>query len=303
MANRDSIAALWSRLESWAGEHAPEMLRELNPGASDAEINVLDNAFGHPLPVAYRDSLKVHNGEADGWPSRVFADMGAYHSVEAANNDYNMYLSIAGQVPEFDEAERAEQIESDIISVEGPVRPLTFSPDWLPIMNCNGDVFWALDFAPAEGGNDGQVIQVDLESCYWAVVAPDFHTFLQQYVSELEAGEYTVQEGRPTKEPLSEQELVRDRLIEEAFEQSASKDDLEKKTVGELASVAGYRSGRTKGDRCDLTIKGGDIMLRGSLRGANFNQLLRVTIRVGKPRALGLLAPIHEIVEWELVAQ
>lgn len=179
MSAGESVAVLWQRLESWAGENAPEMLRDLNPGADDADIGALQAAFSHPLPASYKDSLKVHNGESDGWPNRVFADMGAYHSTESAINDYNMYLKVGGHGTEFDDGEIAEQIENDIITVDGPVRPLTFCPDWLPIMNCNGDVFWALDFAPDEGGNKGQVIQVDLECCSWAVVAPDFGTFFQ----------------------------------------------------------------------------------------------------------------------------
>lgn len=301
MSSGESIAVLWQRLESWAGENAPEMLKELNPGANDVDIDALEKAFGYPLPVTYRDSLKTHNGESDGWPNRVFADMGAYHSAESALNDYNMYLSIGSQGTEFDESEIAEQIEDDIITVEGPVRPHTFSPDWLPIMNCNGDVFWALDFAPADGGQKGQIIQVDLEGCYWAVVAPDFGTFFQQYVAGLEAGDYEVQEGLATKAPVDALELARDRLIEEAFENSIAKDELDRKEAGELVYVVGYRSGKVKGDRCDLLIKGGEAQLRGSLRGSNFNQLLRVTISVGKRRAFGLLAPIHDIVEWEFV--
>lgn len=297
MSVGESVAVLWQRLESWAGENAPEMLRDLNPGADDADIGALEAAFGHPLPASYRDSLKVHNGESDGWPNRVFADMGAYHSTESAINDYNMYLKVGTHGTEFDEGEIAEQLENDIITVEGPVRPLTFSPDWLPIMNCNGDVFWALDFVSDEGGNKGQVIQVDLECCSWAVVAPDFGTFFQNYVSSLENGDYEIQEGLATKEPVNPAELARDRL----FENSISKDELEKKGAGELVSVVGICSRPVKGDHCDLIINGGEVRLRGSIQGPTTNQMLQATIRIGKRRAFGLLAPIYTIVEWELV--
>lgn len=301
MISDESIAALWQRLESWAGENAPEMLTELNHGAKDVDIEALEKAFGYPLPATYRASLKIHDGESDGWPSRIFADMGAYHSAESALNDYNMYLSLGSKGTKFDESEIIEQMESDIITVEGPVRPCTFSSGWLPILNCNGDVFWALDYAPAAGGQKGQVIQVDLEGCYWSVVAPDFETFFQQYVSGLEAGSYEIQNGLATKDPVDALELARDRLIEEAFDRSVSKGELAKKVPGELVYVVGYRSGRVRGDRCNLLIKGGQVQLRGSLRGSNFNQLLRVTISVQKRRALGVLAPIHDIVEWESV--
>jgi len=294
MNGEQPIAALWQRLETWASENAPEMLRDLNLGADDVAIDALQRAFGHPLPASYRDSLKVHNGETDGWPCRVFADMGAYHSSESALNDYKLYLRLGSQGDEFDESEIAEQIENHVITVDGPVRPITFSPDWLPILNCNGDVFWALDFAPGEGGNKGQVIQVDLECCFWGVVAPDFNTFLEQYVSSLENGDYEVQEGLATKDPVDPDELARDRL----FENSIRKDELEKKEPGELVSVVGICSGATKRKYCDLIINGGEVRLRGSVQGAKRNQMLQVTVRVGKPRAFGLLAPTYTIVDF-----
>ena len=297
MSNGHSIATLWQRLEAWASENAPEMLRDLNPGADDAAIDALENAFGHPLPSSYRESLRIHNGESDGWPNRVFADMGAYHSVDSAINDRDMYLKISTEGTEFDESEIAEQIENDIITVDGPVRPLTYSPGWLPIMNCNGDVFWALDFAPSEGGQNGQIIQVDLERCYWAVVGPDFGTFLEQYVSGLESGDYDVQGGLPTKDPRSDGELA----VDSALADSISLAELEKLEPGAVVSIVGVRSGRARDDRCDLAINGGDVQLRGSLSGAKFNKVLRVTVRVGRPRGFGFLAPIHDILEWEVV--
>ena len=45
-----------------------------------------------------------------------------------------MYLKIGSEGSLFDESEIAEQIENDIITVDGPVRPLSYSPDWLPII-------------------------------------------------------------------------------------------------------------------------------------------------------------------------
>ena len=70
------ISDLWARLEAWGAEHAPKMLEDLNPGASDDDIAEVERVVGRPLPDTFRASLKTHNGENDGWPSKVFADMG-----------------------------------------------------------------------------------------------------------------------------------------------------------------------------------------------------------------------------------
>ena len=55
-SNGRSIAELWQRLDAWASENAPEMLKHLNPGANDSAIDALEEAFGHPLPSSYREA-------------------------------------------------------------------------------------------------------------------------------------------------------------------------------------------------------------------------------------------------------
>ena len=195
------IADLWQRLETWASANAPKMLEDLNPGATDAEISALQESLGLDLPESFNESLRVHNGESDGWPCKVFADMGAYHPASAIPEHWQMRQQIAEQVGiEFTPEEIEEQIRDHIITVDGPVRPATYRAAWIPIMDCNGDVFWAIDFAPADGGCDGQIIRVDLEGCEWSVVADSFAAFLQQYVESLEGGEYPIRDGLPSKE-------------------------------------------------------------------------------------------------------
>ena len=195
------IAEIWQRLEIWAGANAPKMLEDLNPGASDEQINELQSALGRELPASFAASLRTHNGESDGWPSKVFADMGAYHPAESIPEHWNMHQQIAEQVGMvFSPEEVAQQIRDNIITVEGPVQPATFRAEWIPILDCNGDVFWAIDFAPADGGTTGQIIKVDLEGCEWRVVADSFEEFLAAYVAELEAGEFPIRDGLPSKE-------------------------------------------------------------------------------------------------------
>lgn len=193
MTGNANIDALWARLEAWGREKAPNMLEDLNPGASDEELGELQTALGRELPESFLQSLKVHNGESDGWPCKVFADMGAYLPCSQIVENWQMRVQIAGQIGvDFSAEERAEQIRDGIIFVDGLVIPEAFNPAWVPIMDSNGDVFWALDFAPAEGGTPGQIIQVDLEGCDWKVIATSFDEFFSNYVNSLEAG------GRPS---------------------------------------------------------------------------------------------------------
>jgi len=299
MAN---IVELWVRLEAWAEEHAPKMLEDLKPGVSDAQIAELQAALARELPEPFLQSLRVHDGESDGWPSKVMADMGACLPSNRIVEHWQMHRQVAEQMAEQIGGEQSDEelaglIRDNIISVEGPVRPETFNPAWVPIMDSNGDVFWALDFAPAEGGHEGQVIQVDLEGCEWKVVANSFAEFFANYVQSLEAGEFEVAGGIATRHP---EDLAED-TSSAAIEDAPSTDEVGQRAPGTQVAIVGLRTGSVKGDRCELQIRGGVVQLRGSLRGSTFNQVLRVTIITGKRRGLGLLGPIHEIVSWEPV--
>jgi len=299
-----SIVELWQQLESWAGEHAPAMLEDLNPGAADEQLAALEETLGLRLPEDFKTSLSVHDGENDGWPSRVFADMGAYLPAERIVEHVQMHQQVARQIGiEFSDEERAEQMEEGIITVDGPVKPSFFEPGWVPILDCNGDVFWALDFSPAEGGVKGQVIRVDLECTEWSVVAPDFRRFLSDYVEALVSGGYELDDGIATKYPSDVQEDRRAEAQREAFEGAPDVRALDGLPAGDKTEIVGYRHGSVTGDRCELQISRGIVQLRGSLRGSTFNQMLRVKIRVGKRRAFGLLEGIHDILSWELLDQ
>jgi len=265
------------------------MLEDLNPGASDAQVAELQAALARELPEPFLQSLRVHDGESDGWPSKIMADMGACLPSNRIVEHWQMHRQIADQMAEQiggrqSDEKIAELIRDNIITVEGPVSPETFNPAWVPFMDSNGDVFWALDFAPADGGNEGQVIRVDLEGCEWKVVASSFAEFFADYVQSLEAGEFEVSGGKV-----------------DAFESAPGTEELRQVAPGTQVDIVGIRTGTVAGDRCELDIRGGTVRLRGSLRGSTFNQVLRVTIISGKRRGLGLLGPIHEIVSWEPV--
>lgn len=196
------IAESWEKIIEWGNRNAPEMLTDLNPGASEEQIAALEVELGQSIPADFRESLLIHNGESDGWPCKVFADYGAYLGTEGILENWKQRKQIAAEIENYmDEMPDPEQqIRDGIITVEGPVQPKLFLKDWIPIMDSNGDVFWALDMNPAEGGSPGQVIAVDLEGCSWMVVADSFGSFIRDYAQALEDGAYRVVDGQPTKE-------------------------------------------------------------------------------------------------------
>ena len=181
------IEKLWNRLETWARAHQPAMLEDLNPGASDADLALLQDSLDVQLPPAFIQSLQVHNGENDGWPYKVFAGHGAYLPVEAILKNWNLRNQVALQMVEFQ-----DQLDAEVASgartmeVHGPVKAVSFRPGWVPFMDCNSDIFWAMDFDPADGGIAGQIIEVDFEGGSWRVISKSFEDFFSAYIEGLE---------------------------------------------------------------------------------------------------------------------
>ena len=192
----------WQRLKAWGEKNAPIMLEDLNPGASEAEIFALENTLQSQIPEAFKASLRIHNGECDGWPSKVFADYGAYLGTSRILEQWTQRKTVAETL--MDDPASPEQIErqiaTGIIFVEGPVQPVLYLKEWIPVMECNGDVFWAIDLNPAAGGTIGQMIEVDWEGCSWKVIASSFSHFFEQYLAKLESGAYKIVDGLPTME-------------------------------------------------------------------------------------------------------
>jgi cell wall assembly regulator SMI1 len=195
----EATPAGWIRIVSWAKKNAPAMLENLSEGASDAQLAALEGKLGRVVPAALKAILRQHNGETGGWPT-LFGPYGDFHSTQAIANAWQQRLEIAKDLKRPGDPDPVQLVRDGIIHVEGPVRLDNFRREWIPIMDFNGDIFWALDFAPADGGTPGQVIEIDWEACSSKVIAPSFEAFLEGYAAALEAGEFPLVEGVPRGE-------------------------------------------------------------------------------------------------------
>ncbi len=184
----------WHRIEQWAADNDLNLFEYLNRGASETELEELQRELGRTLPDDLLNCLRRHNGERD-LRGALFVDMGAWLSAEDILRIRQLLIDGSATHEEIQEAEVAGLVADQIIHIDGPVRPLSYHPDWVPILDMNGDVFWMLDFAPPDGGTPGQVIRIDIESLDWQVVAPSFAAFLEAYVEALENDDVTFAAG------------------------------------------------------------------------------------------------------------
>ena len=189
------MKTLCDTLTTWLLKHAPQVLSQLNPPATAADIEAVEKNTAIILPEAVKTFLYWHNGESGENGLALLGDGNQLLSCEDIIQQYQWGEQMASYLsdPQFDTFEFwQDRVSSGVILVKGPVKPLMNHPHWLPFTCMNGDVFRFLDFDPAPGGHKGQVIEVDPENCAYQVLAPEFESFLTHYVGALKANHYAI---------------------------------------------------------------------------------------------------------------
>jgi cell wall assembly regulator SMI1 len=205
------IVETWERFEAWLRARAPQIAEGLAPPAATERIAAVERELGRSLPADFRESLRIHDGEAVDVGSiaglrlnsldelmrdwRAMAKLheeGAFDPFSPSNDSDDFAATLA----------RIKDIESRVAGGAAPKRPSAPSPSskhrglrgghwnrgWVPIASTGGGNSFSLDLDPAEGGCLGQVFFLDHEIGPGAVSARSFTEWLARYVDDLEQG-------------------------------------------------------------------------------------------------------------------
>lgn len=173
----------WSRIETWLREHAPELHQSLQRGASAADIRKAEQKLGVALPEEVKESYRLHDGQAP----LASPLMGEWQLLSLKNVlrqwDIQQKLLDDGS---FDEA-RGKPV--------GPVRPDWYNARWVPIAYNGGGDLYCLDFDPASGGRQGQVVTFWHADDKRERIAESFGALLEAFADDLEQGRYQFENG------------------------------------------------------------------------------------------------------------
>jgi cell wall assembly regulator SMI1 len=177
------MKATWDRIHVWLGEHAPQVLAGLRPGAGEEQIRAAENALGVALPEDVRTAYRVHDGEgAEGTaPSPGVLFGRPWLSLDAVVKDWRTMQGLLDRKAFPDTPANA--------ATDGPVRADWWNPCWLPVADAGMGVF-CIDLAPSANGRVGQIITVWNDGAR-GFLASSFADWLDDLASELEAGEFT----------------------------------------------------------------------------------------------------------------
>lgn len=183
----DSVSLAWRRLERWYGEKCPAMLKNLNPGVTEAQLADFEKAIGQRLPADVRRSFLLHNGQDPNTPGLIF---GLY------------LLPLSDALNEWRSWRKIDKDNNDLKTgaksyPSGAVQLDYANPAWIPLTHDHGSGYLGVDLAPAAKGSKGQVITFGRNDEGHLVAASSWADFLTQLAGRLEAGKYALdKEGR-----------------------------------------------------------------------------------------------------------
>lgn len=184
----NSIADNWARLETWLARHMPEMLQSLNPGATTAEIQEVEQELGFNLPEVLKEFYTIHNGQQYNPEGGLLYGMNlrSLNDIAQFYRDFDdIYLA------KLSLAEPGQQLGHPALDSSGKVRPQDMSYLWIPFatrLNAFTSAQLCLDLDPASSGVKGQVIAV-ADNMEKMVVANSFDAFFDWFISSLIGGD------------------------------------------------------------------------------------------------------------------
>jgi cell wall assembly regulator SMI1 len=195
-----SLQEIWKRIETqlqieaWFEKmHVSEVLSDFQPGATEEEIQAVEAALGIVFPEEVKTSYRIHNGSNRqaliGDPDQSLWELCSLHEVVYYWNMLEKYA--AGW--------KVDLAHDDWLDANGQpilVRVECWNVKWIPLLHSNGTLI-CLDLAPTPHGHMGQIIKHDPENgTQW--VAPSWQAFRSTFADDLEAGEYSYEEGTLT---------------------------------------------------------------------------------------------------------
>lgn len=169
---------IWHRIEQWLAIHAPTVLADLQPGASEQAIAQAEKLLEITFPEDVKTSFRLHNGQTSNSPWML--DGWEFLSLDRICDEWSVWKDL------HDSGDFA-----DILSTSSdPIRSDWWNPAWIPLTYDGAGNHHCLDLAPTAGGQIGQIISMWHDADERTLIAPSFRAWLNQFANDLEADIY-----------------------------------------------------------------------------------------------------------------
>jgi cell wall assembly regulator SMI1 len=179
---------IWVRIESWLRNNAPQVLKTLQPGASEAQISELEEFLSVKFPDDVKSLYLICNGQSS-YDYGVL-DGREFLSLERIKDEWSVWKELLddGTFQDDDGQDQGSNPDLGICNV-------WWSPQWIPLTCDGGGNHDCLDLNPTEGGTNGQIITMWHDDDERKIVAPGVRAWFQQYADGLESGQFIFSDG------------------------------------------------------------------------------------------------------------
>ena len=181
------MRSLWARIENWLAGNAPEILENLNPGATDQEISSTEDFLGISFPEDVKDYYRIHNGQKS-WvdtPDQqqwnyCLMDMWQLLSLARIQEEWSVWKGLldSGEFNDY-------YMTLDTGMVSG-----WWNSKWIPLTSDKSGDHHCLNLSGIPDGSQGQIIMMWHDDDRRETVAPSFRAWLETFANDLEAGDY-----------------------------------------------------------------------------------------------------------------
>lgn len=166
----------FEKFKQWLTLNYSDGLLDLNPPATNEEIEELKNALGVDLPDDFISVLKIHNGQKG--DSAWLFDSQEFLSTHRIIEEFNTWKNLL-------ESELQEKISTP----DDGVKSDWWNVNWIPFTSDGCGDHYCIDLSPTASGTKGQIITLWYELAEREIVSKSFSSWFDEYIEQLYSGD------------------------------------------------------------------------------------------------------------------
>lgn len=169
---------LFQQFREWLKDNYEDGFHDLNPPATDGDIDKLENLLGFSIPKELSECLRVHNGQGN--KAGDLFEGGEFLSSDRIAYEWQIWKRLldGGDFEDY-KSEPDKGIKND-----------WWNQKWVPFTYNGAGDHYCVDADPDSFGVVGQVITMWHDSSERELLANNFTEWFSSYVSDILAGKY-----------------------------------------------------------------------------------------------------------------
>jgi cell wall assembly regulator SMI1 len=182
-----TLKKYWEKIETWILANCPPILDTLNAGASEQDINNLENVISLKLPLDFIEFYKIHNGQS--FTHLNLFDGDRLLSVDEIISEWKLWNEV---LPDIDKNCKEMYGEAARSTPDKGIKPYWWSSSWIPITSNGCGDNYCIDLDPTSEGTCGQIIRMWHDMPNRDLLATSLKNWIDNYVTDLQSGVYTI---------------------------------------------------------------------------------------------------------------